>query len=268
MPPRPRFRVTADRGQLIAIRGAKGGVGTTAVATNFAVALHRQTKQPTALIDGDFIAGDVLAALNLSSNRSVMDLLSNVGRLDDDILNTTLVTHSSGIDVLAAPSEFEQVERIKSETYHHMLDEMRNHYTYVVLDCATGLDSNTLAALDLADLLLLVATPELAALKNAARLIQLGARLGYSESKLRLIVNRSNLPGAISSNDFEQHLSYHTSFKLPNDSAVSQALASGEPLKASNKVARELDKLVRSIASDEGWIDKPRQRRLFGRRAA
>src|SRR6516225_8690526 len=127
MPPRTRLHVAPDRGQLIAVRGSKGGVGTTAIATNLAVALHRQTKQPTALIDGDFFAGDVLAALNLTSNRSIMDLLSNIGRLDDDLLNTTLVNHSSGVDVLASPADFEQVERIKADTYQHMLEELRNH---------------------------------------------------------------------------------------------------------------------------------------------
>jgi pilus assembly protein CpaE len=268
MPPRAHLRVTPAHGQLIAVRGAKGGVGTTAIATNLAVALHRQSQQPTVLLDGDFFAGDVLAALNLSSNRSVMDLLSNVGRLDDDLLNTTLVTHSSGIDVLASPSDFEQVEHIKADTYKHLLEELRNHYAYVVVDCAATLDSNTLAALDVADLLLLVSTPELAALKNAARLIQLGARLGYTEDKLRLVLNRSNLPGGVSPKDFEQHLSYHTSFKLPNDSAIPEALAAGEPLKTSNKAARELDKLARSIAADTGWSDQPVKRGLFGRRAA
>jgi pilus assembly protein CpaE len=264
MSPRTRLHITPDRGQLIAVRGSKGGVGTTAIATNLAVALHRQTKQPTALVDGDFFAGDVLAALNLSSSRSVMDLLSNIARLDDDLLDTTFVTHSSGIAVLAAPSDFEQVERIKADTYQHMLEELRNHYAFVVVDCATGLDANTLAAIDVADVLLLVTTPELSALKNAARLIQLGARLGYNESKLRLVLNRSNLPGAIPPKDFEQHLSYKTSYKLPNDSAVSQALASGEPLKSSNKVARELDRLVLSL--DE--VEQPQPRRLFKNRAA
>jgi pilus assembly protein CpaE len=228
------------------------------------MALHRQTKQSVALVDGDMFAGDVLAALNLSSNRSILDLLSNIGRFDDDLLTTTFVTHSSGVDVLAAPPDFEQVERVKADTYQHTLEEVRNHYAYVVVDCATGLDANTLAAIDVADVLLLVTTPELAALKNAARLIALGARLGYDDHKLRLVLNRSNLPGAVSPNDYEQHLSYKTSYKLSNDSGVSQSLASGEPLKASNKVAKELDKLVRDL--DE--VEQPVKRGIFGRRAA
>jgi pilus assembly protein CpaE len=264
MPPRPRLHVTPDRGQLIAVRGSKGGVGTTSIAVNLAVALHRQANQPVALVDGDLFAGDVLAALNLASNRSVMDLLSNASRFDDELLTKTFVTHSSGIDVLAPPSDFEQVERIKAEIYQHTLEELRNHYAFVVVDCPTGLDANTLAAIDAADVVLLVTTPELAALKNAGRLIALGARLGYDDYKLRLVLNRANMPGAVSTNDYEQHLSYKTSYKLSNDSAVSQALASGEPLKASNRVAKELAKLVTSLDT----VEQPVKRRMFGRRAA
>jgi pilus assembly protein CpaE len=268
---RNRQRTTSNHGLLLAVRGTKGGVGTTAVATNLAIALHRQTKQPTVLVDGNFFAGDVPAALNLTTNRSVMDLLSNLSRLDDDVLTTTLAQHSSGIHVLAAPTEFEQVETIKADAYQRILEELRNRYAYVVVDCSVFMDESTLAALDLADLLLLVATPELASLKNATRVLQLGARLGYSERKLRLVVNRFNLPGAISPNDFEQHLAYRMSFKLPNDSAVSRSLASGEPLKSSSKVASALDQLARTVVSNEGWKDEGHQQRSwrpFGRRAA
>jgi pilus assembly protein CpaE len=264
MPARPRLRVTPDRGQLIAVRGSKGGVGTTAIAANLAVSLQRQTRQSVALIDGDLFAGDVLAALNLSANRSLMDLLSNAARFDDELLAKTFVTHSSGIDVLAAPSDFEQAERVKADVYQHMLEELRNHYAFIVVDCATGLDSTTLAAIDVADILLLVSTPELASLKNAGRLIALGARLGYDDHKLRLVLNRSNMPGAVSSNDYEQHLSYKTSYKLSNDATVPQALASGEPLKASSRVAKELDKLVLTLDD----VEQPVKRGMFGRRAA
>jgi pilus assembly protein CpaE len=267
MPPRNRLRTTPDRGQLIAVRGAKGGVGTTAIATNLAIALHSQTQQSTALVDSDFFAGDVLAALSLSTNRSVIDLLSNLAQLDDDVIATTLVPHSSGVDVLAAPADFEQVESIKADAYQRVLEDLRARYDFVVVDCSASLDHNTLAALDLSDLLLLVSTPDIASLKNASRFLKLGARLGYSESKLRLVLNRSNLPGAISATDFEQHLSYHTSFKLSNDSAVSQALAVGEPLKSSSRVARELTQVARTFVSEIGWADEPR-RGWFGRRRA
>jgi pilus assembly protein CpaE len=267
-----QLSATPTRGQLIAVRGAKGGIGTTAIATNLAVTLHRQTRQPTVLVDGNFCGGDIPAALSLAPHRSVMDLLSNLDRLDEDILTTTLVHHSSGVHVLAAPTEFEQVELIHADAYQRVLEELRARFAHVVVDCSTFIDPNTLVAFDIADLLLLVTTPELASLKNTTRVLQLGARLGYSERKMRLVVNRYNLSGAVSAADFEQHLAYHTSFKFPNDPAVSHAFASGEPLKPSSGMGRALDKLARTVVGDAGWQDEPRQQRrpwrVFSRSAA
>jgi pilus assembly protein CpaE len=250
---------TPTRGRLIAVRGTKGGVGTTAIAVNLAVAIQRQTRQTVALVDGHFFGGDVPVALNLSPNRTVVDLLPSLDRLDDDLLTTTLVKHTTGVSVLAAPTEFQQAESVKSEAYERVLDALRIHYAYVVVDCSPFLDQNTITALDVADTVLLVTTPELAALKNAARVLQLGARLGYSESKLRLVVNRSSLSDAISSADFEQHLVYRTSFRLPNDGAVSRSLGRGEPL-TSGRAARGLDQLARTVVHNSGWEGESHKR--------
>ena len=246
------------RGRLIAVRGTKGGVGTTAIATSLAVAVHRQTKQPTVLVDGYFYGGDVPVALNITPHRSILDLLPQLDRLDDDIFDTTLARHSSGVDVLAAPSDFEHVESIKAEPYQQVLEALRTRYAFVIVDCSPFLDQTTIAALDQADTVLLVTTPDLAALKNAARFLRLGLRLGYAEQKLRLVVNRFNQPGAVSSADLEQHLSYRISFRVPNDNAVSQSLNRGEPV-ASGKAAKVLNRLARTAVSNLGWEDEPRQ---------
>ena len=250
--------IEPTRGRLIAVRGTKGGVGTTAIATSLAVAVHRQTRQPTVLVDGYFYGGDVPVALNLTPPRSIVDLLPQLDRLDDDLFDTTLARHSSGIAVLAAPSDVEHVESIKADTYQQVLDALRTRYAYVVVDCSPFLDQTTIAALDQADTVLLVTTPDLAALKNAARFLRLGARLGYAEHKLRLVVNRFNQPGAVSSGDLEQHLSYRTSFRVPNDNAVSQSLNRGEPV-ASGKAAKTLTRLARAVVSNLGWEDQPHE---------
>jgi pilus assembly protein CpaE len=257
--------IEPTRGHLIAVRGTKGGVGTTAVATSLAVAVHRQTKTPTVLVDGYFYGGDAPVALNLTPHRSIVDLLPQLDRLDDDILSTTLARHSSGVVVLAAPSDFEQAESIKADSFQQVLDALRTRYAYVIVDCSPFLDQTTIAALDQADTVLLVTTPDLAALKNAARFLRLGARLGYAEHKLRLLVNRFNQPGAVSSGDLEQHLSYRVSFRVPNDNAVSQSLNRGEPV-ASGKAAKALTRLARTVVSNLGWEDQPHQSVSFFRR--
>jgi pilus assembly protein CpaE len=248
-------------GHLIAVRGTKGGVGTTAIATSLAVAIQRRSKQPTVLVDGHFFGGDVPVALNLAPNRSLVDLTAHFDRLDDDLLEATLAQHASGVEVLAGPPEFEQAEAIRADQYQAVLEALRDRFAYVVVDCSPFLDQNSLAALDLADTLLLVTTPELAALKNAARVVQLGLRLGYSGRKMRLIVNRFNLPGAVAAADFEGHLEYRTSFRVPNDAGVASALTRGEPvvtLQPASPAARALDQLARALISGAGWEGEPR----------
>ena len=256
-------------GRLISVRGAKGGVGATAIATSLAVAIKRRSKQSTIVVDGHFFGGDVPVTLNLAPSRSLADLIPHLERLDDDLLGATVSRHTTGIDLLAAPAEFELAESIRSDEYQKVLEALRARYAYVVVDCSPFLDHNSITALDLADTVLLVTTPEMAALKNAARLIQLGARLGYAEHKMRLLVNRFNLSGAIASSDFEDHLEYRTSFRIPNDTSMARALSRGEPLvtlQSSSPAARALDRLAQTIIDNEGWEgERHRSGLLLGR---
>jgi pilus assembly protein CpaE len=259
----------SKRGHLIAVRGAKGGVGATLIATNLAIAIHRRATASMALVDGHFFGGDVPVMLNVAPTRSIADLIPHLDRLDDDLLGSTMAEHASGVAVLAAPHEFEQAESMRSDDYQRVLDAVRSRYAYVVVDCSPFLDQNSISAMDMADTLLLVATPDVPALKNAARVLQLGVQLGYSQSKLRLVINRFNAPGALAPADFERHLEYFTSFRIPNDGNVARLLTYGQPLvtsRASSPAARALDRLARAIIANEGWDAEPG--RKPGRRLA
>jgi pilus assembly protein CpaE len=258
----------AQGGRVIAVRGTKGGVGATAIAINLAVSIKRQTATRVALVDANLFGGDVPVSLNLVPNGSIDDIIPHLHVLDDELVQRTLAHHASGVDVLAAPSEFERAEAIKQEEFQRVIEAIRARYDYVVLDCSPFLDHNGLLALDLAELLLLVSTPEIVSLKNAARLIQLGVDLGYSEGKLRLVINRWKCPGAINRADFEKHLEYPMSFSIPNDIALVRALTRGEPLQTyhrRSRAARALDRLARVVVANQGWLgdSKPAGRRLF-----
>jgi pilus assembly protein CpaE len=253
-------------GRLIAVRGAKGGVGTTLLAANLAIAIKRRANASTALVDGQFFGGDVPVMLNLAATRSIADLIPHLDRLDDDMLGSTTAEHASGIAVLAAPPEFEQAETIRADEYQRVLEALRARYAYVVVDCSPVLDQNSITAMDMADTLLLIATPEMPALKNAARLVQLGAQLGYAHGKLRLVVNRFNAPGALTASEFEHYLEYRTSFRIPNDGNVVRALTAGQPLvtlRGGSPAARAIDRLARTIVANEGWEGESRRAHRF-----
>jgi pilus assembly protein CpaE len=169
------------------------------------------------------------------------------------------VEHSSGLAVLAAPPDFEDAEAIRSDDYQRVLDALRTHYAYVIVDCSPAVDQNTLTALDMADLLLVVSTPEIAALKNTARLLELGARLGYTDAKMRLVLNRFNAPGALAPTDFAPYLAHRTSFLIPNDGTVVRSLTRGEPsvTQRGSKAGKALDQLAKTVVENAGWADEP-----------
>jgi pilus assembly protein CpaE len=256
----------ANMGRLIAVRGAKGGVGASMVATNLAIGIRRRTHKPTALVDGNFYGSDVPVSLNLKPERSLLDLVRHANSLDGDMLRSAVTEHSSGLSVLAAPPDFEDADAIRADEYQRVLDALRTQYAYIIVDCSPAMDQNSLTALDMADLILLVATPEIAALKNAGRVLQLGARLGYPEAKMRLILNRLNAPGALAPSDFEPYLAHRASFHIPNDGSVIRALTRGEPLLTQRgaKAGKALEELAKAVVTNTGWADEPTRKTARG----
>ena len=267
---RKQLQASTEKGaRVIAVRGAKGGVGSSVLATNLAVAIRRLTRQRVVLVDGHFFGGDVAVMLDLVPDRSLADLIAHLQNLDDELVASSLVDHSSGLGVRAAPAELERAEAITAEELQRVLEALRTRYDFVVVDTAPFLDQNSLVVLDMADLLLLVSTPEIPALKNAARFLQLGADFGYSEQKMRLIINRANGPGRIAPDDYEKYLEYRTSFSIPDDtSAVVDAMTRGQPLvtyRPSTRAARALNRLARTVVADQGWEAEPARRRADSR---
>lgn len=240
----------AKSGRMIAVHGPKGGVGTTTLAVNLAVTIYQQTGLRVVLVDGSLLSGDVAVAMNIANENSIADVVAHLRELDGDLLDETVLKHSAGIWVLPAPSELERAEVINGEDTTAVLAALRAHYDVVVVDTASRPDEHLLAALDQSDVVLVVCTPEIASLKNAARFLALAHELGYGDDKLMLTINRLSSHGSIPLKDIESNLRHKMGFGLPSDGIpVIEALNAGEPvvlMRPGARIARE----IRSVAGE------------------
>jgi pilus assembly protein CpaE len=268
------------QGRIITVHGAKGGVGSSTICANLAVAARLATRKRVALVDGNLLGSDQGVLLNLMSENSISDLVPHIKSLDGELLEAAMLSHDSGLRVLLAPDQLERAEAVTGEELQKVLSVMRGLFDYIFVDTSPFLDQVTLVALDAADTIVLICPPELAALKNAARFLRLTQEFGYPSDKVKLVVNRSRGPGSVRQDDIEENLRMKIALRLPSDGPnVMFALNHGEPLvlvKPRSKVARGIRALAKAILFDQGWESEPRApKQLFprmlalpGRRAA
>jgi len=238
-------------GRLHVYYGAKGGVGTTTIAINAAIALHRELGRSVALVDGNLQFGDHRVFLDLGLDRkSIVDVVT-ASTIDVDLVKQVLVKHDSGVDLLLAPPSPETAELVTADHVPLILDHLRTLYDYVLVDIDKRLDEVNLRALDAADTIFVVMTADLSCLKNVRLVLETIANLGYEQGKVELVLNRSNAFTGISVKNAEGALKRTIEHQVVNEyrGAIS-ALNSGAPFmftKADSPLGRSLLDFARAV---------------------
>ncbi len=234
-------------GKLYTFYSPKGGAGTTTTATNFAVVLHRLTGKKTLLVDLDLELGEIALLLGVQPRFNFVDMVQNFHRMDPDLLASYIERHSSGVHLLSAPYHPEKAEVVSGEEIRRILQFLRKHYDYVVVDTAKSFAPATLAALEQAELAFIITNVDLASLRNLQRALPLLKRmLGRGESHIRLVVNRYHPENDISLDDVQQTLGIPVYRTLCNDyEGVSRSISTGTPivLNGNSKFSREMKML-------------------------
>jgi pilus assembly protein CpaE len=253
-------------GSVITIFGAKGGVGCTTIASNLAGALQA-TSGRVCIIDLDFHLGDVLSFMDVAGNYSITDILQNMGRLDRELLETSMMRHPSGVNVLAQSGKMEEAEHIKGSDIGNLLNFLRKHYDYVLLDGVKGFDEISLAALDGSQHVLMILTQDVPAVRNGQRCLELFNRLGYDQTKVKLILNRYQKSSKITLDVVTDTLKVAVSHAIANDFvSVIDAINRGLLLKDAAPRARltqDIQGLVPLVAGSRR-TDAPRRSFLGG----
>ena len=177
-------------GKVISVFSPKGGVGTTMLAVNLAVSLQRD-ETPVVLVDGNMEFGDVMVFVNQKPKNSIVDLAPRADELDPEVIEEVTMLHpASGIKILAGPTRPEHAENVNGDQFAKVLQYLCNFYTYVIVDCASSLTDVTLSAMDLSDLIILVTTQEIPAIKDSRMFLDLLKPLNISRDRLLFIMNK------------------------------------------------------------------------------
>ncbi|MEA2621873.1 MAG: pilus assembly protein CpaE [Chloroflexota bacterium] len=241
------------RGEVHAYYGAKGGVGTTTMAINAAIALHRVAHRKVCLVDANLQFGDHRVFLDLGPERaSIVDAVT-APNIDADLLRNLVVNHSSGVDLLLAPPSPEQAELVSNDRHDlvRVVETLRTLYDYVIVDLDKRLDDNALDVIGTADRLFVVMTADLSCLKNVRLVLETMSQIGTPADKVELLLNRSNAFTGINVKSIEGVLKRTVEFQVVNDyRAAISALNSGDPFmvhRSDTPIGRSMLEFVRQI---------------------
>ncbi|MGW1880848.1 AAA family ATPase [Streptomyces sp. NPDC001970] len=180
---------TGPGGTVVAIAGGKGGVGTTVVAVQLALAA-RASGQNTALVDMDLQAGDIASFLDVQFRRSIVDL-AGIQDISPRVLQDAVFNHQTGLGLLLAPAEGERGEEVTDRVSRQVVSALRQRYQVVVIDCGSQMNSANATAVEMADAAVLVTTPDVVAVRGAKRMVRLWDRLQIRKAEETVtLVNR------------------------------------------------------------------------------
>lgn len=204
--------------RMITVFSNKGGIGKTSIASNLALEIAKITKENVALVDLNFQFGDITTFMDLQPSFNISYMLKNTDKLSPDfLLNTMEKYKDTSLYVLADPPVFKQAEDVSRKAVEVLISVLKDTFSYIVVDTSSNFDSKTITALDTSDLLFLVTTVNLPALRNCQRCMDLFEKLGYDDEKVQILINRYMENDEIKIEDVEKLLNKQVYWRIPNN---------------------------------------------------
>lgn len=209
-------------GRTIAVIGAKGGVGASVMAHNLAYAFSQTLQANTVLVDLDLPFGAAGLNFNQDPLQGVGDALAQPDRLDPVLLERMMVRCADRLNLFAAPANLDDDYDVGADAYAEVLSKIKGAAPFVVLDLPHIWSSWVRQTLMWVDEAVVVATPELASLRNAKNLIELISKGRPNDEPPRLVLNQVGLPGRpeISVKDFADGVGLEPALVIPFDAKL------------------------------------------------
>lgn len=235
-------------GKIIVVYSPKGGCGATTLAVNLGIALHSEETK-VALVDGNLQFGDLAVFLNEQVRNSVLDLAPRADELDPEIIEEVMIAHSAtGLKILAAPSRPEYAENIQGEQFVKVIKYLRRIFSYVIIDASSMLTDIVLGAMDHSDLIVLITTQEIPAIKNARLFMDLAHVLKIPRQRIIFAVNRYDKRIGILPEKIGESFKHEVSAVIPfDDRVVVPSINRGVPFMTGDR-SRPISKSILLLA--------------------
>ncbi len=214
-------------GRTIAFIGAKGGSGSSTIAHNFGHCLTEFMQTNAVIVDFDLPFGTAGLDFNQDPLQGVADALNQPDRLDPVLLDRMMVRCSDRLSLFAAPANLDNDYDISPEAFEEVAAKIKHTAPFVILDLPHIWSSWVRKLLLSSDEVVIVATPDLASLRNAKNMIDLVRAARPNDQPPRLVINQTGIPNRpeIPVKDFGEAMGLMPSLVLPFDAKLFGAAA-------------------------------------------
>jgi pilus assembly protein CpaE len=254
---------------IIAIHSLRGGVGTTSISVNLALAIKQIWAKETLLVDAVFSAGQVAMMLNTKPRFSWEDFAEvELKNIDEELIGNIVTKHPTGLSFVAAPRSPIAIDSFSDDFWKTVLSKLAKQYEFIVIDTAHDFTDITIQMLNFANNLVLVVAPEMSSLRAAMSAMDIYDKLGFPVEKIKLLLNSNSSIVGIRQAQIEKVLGHPVDFVIPYEpEEVIRAVNFGEPFFLKNSalpismkledmayiLSNEIHKNLPPAAPTEAW---------------
>jgi pilus assembly protein CpaE len=174
---------------VVSFIGGKGGVGTTAMAINFAAEMAERG-QPVALVDLNLYVGDVAEAVGVVPEPSLNWFLKKADRMDAQLLRSSAPKHPRGLQVFGLTEDLSSIDALGADQISRFFSALRIAYKWIIVDCGSNFAEETLSGIANSDYRVMVTSSDRLSIAGTRRRVEALKNVVEDPQNTKLIINR------------------------------------------------------------------------------